>query len=102
VKYLAGQTVYAAGEKKTDDRGYYSFSTRVETGHPYFLLALPPEANRPTLSGTPSLEATWYPGRPGLLQSFLLRSDERKRVDFVMKKNPLRGWKTDVEWPALH
>jgi len=88
VKYLAGQAVYTAGagEKTTDDRGYFSFSTRVEAGHPYFLLALPPESARPTLSGTPSLEAAWYPSRPGLLQPFVLRSDERKRVDFVMEK----------------
>jgi hypothetical protein len=88
VKYLAGQAVYTAGagERTTDDRGYFSFSTRVEAGHPYFLLALPPEATRPTLSGTPSLEAAWYPSRPGLLQPFVLRSDERKRVDFVMEK----------------
>jgi hypothetical protein len=103
VEYLAGQTVYTAGEKKTDDRGYYSFSTRVETGHPYFLLALPSETTRPTLSGNPSLEATWYPGRPGLLQPFLLRSDERKTVDFVMKKTQthcVEGRMTENGQPA--
>jgi hypothetical protein len=87
VKYLAGQAVYTfPSEKTTDDRGYFSFSTRVESGHPYFLLAFPPEANRPTLSGTPSLEAAWYPSRPGLLQPFVLRSGERKRVDLVLEK----------------
>jgi hypothetical protein len=34
------------------------------------------------------LEANWYPGRPGVWEPFLLRSDEQKRVDFVMKKKP--------------
>ena len=92
VKYLAGQAVYTAGagEKTTDDRGYFSFSTRVEAGHPYFLLALPPEATRPTLSGTPSLEAAWYPSRPGLLQPFVLRSDRTKACRFRNGKKQTR------------
>jgi hypothetical protein len=86
--YIAGQVVYTgAGGSTTDDRGYFSISTRVESGLPFFLLALPPEATRPALSGTPSLEAVWYPSRPGLLQPFVLRSDEQKRVDFIMKKD---------------
>jgi hypothetical protein len=89
IQYFAGQTVYtASGAMNTDDRGAFSFSGRIESGRPYFLLALPPVARRATLSGTASLEATWYPSRPGLLQPFVLRSSERKRVDFVMEKKP--------------
>jgi hypothetical protein len=89
IQYFAGQTVYTAySEMKTDDRGSFSFSGRIESGRPYFLLALPPEAGRPTLSGTTSPEAMWYPSRPGLLQPFVLRSSERKRVDFVLEKKP--------------
>jgi hypothetical protein len=92
VEYIAGKTVYTTltSERTTDDRGYFSYSTRTEAGRSYFLLALPPEGNGPTSSGSPSFEATWYPGRPGLLQPFLLRSSERKRIDFVLEKKQTR------------
>jgi len=85
--YLAGQTVYtvSTNARPTDDRGQYSLSTRVEAG-PYFLLVLPPEGTRATLSGTPSLEPVWYPGRPGLAQPFVIRSAEKKHLDFVLEK----------------
>jgi len=88
VQYLGGQAIYTlyTSAKNTDDRGSFSLARRLEAGHPYFLLVLPPEATRPTLSGTPSLEANWYPGRPGFSDPFVLRSDELKRVDIVLKK----------------
>ena len=89
IRYFAGQAVYTVYTgRKTDDRGFYSISPRVEAGLPYFMLALPPEQNRPTLSGTPSFQSTWYPGRPGFVQPFVLQSAERKHVDFVLEKRP--------------
>jgi hypothetical protein len=85
-EYVSGHAVYTyAQQGTTDDRGQVNFSERVEAGHPYFLLALPPGATRPTLSGTPSMEAIWYPGRPAVLQPFTLGSGERKSVDLVMR-----------------
>jgi hypothetical protein len=85
--YVYGRAVYTYTQQRpTDDRGHVTFSQRVQAGHPYFLLALPPEASRPSLSGTPALEPIWYPSRPGALQPFVLLSGERKRVDLVMQK----------------
>jgi hypothetical protein len=87
--YVFGHAVYTYSQQKTtDDRGYATFSQRVEAGHPYFLLVLPPEASRPALPGTPSLEPIWHPGRPGVMQPLVLRSAERKRIDVVMQKKP--------------
>lgn len=87
-EYVPGQKAYRVftSFRATDDRGRYNMSARVEAGLPYFLLVLPPDTNRPTLSGTPSLEQAWYPGRPGLAQPFVIRSTEKKHVDFVMEK----------------
>jgi hypothetical protein len=87
IEYFAGQAIHTVFTgRQTDDRGNFNLSTRVEAGRPYFLLVLPPEGNTPTLSGTLSLEPLWYPGRPGLAQPFVIRSAERKRLDFVLEK----------------
>jgi len=87
-QYLGGQTINEVftSARATDDRGHYNITARGEAGLPYYMLVLPPETNRPTLSGTPSLEPVWYPGRPGLVQPFVIRSAEKKRVDFVLEK----------------
>jgi hypothetical protein len=90
MEYLGGQAIYTVftSGRQTNDRGNFNLSTRVEAGRPYFLLVLPPEGNTPTLSGTPSLEPIWYPGRPGVVQPFVIGSAEKKRLDFVMEKKP--------------
>jgi hypothetical protein len=88
-EYVRGHAVYTfTQQKKTDDLGHANFPDRVEAGHPYFLLALPPEAAKPTLSGTLSLEAAWSPGSPGAWQPFVLRSAEQKQIDIVMQRSP--------------
>ncbi len=90
MEYLPGQKPYRVftAARPTDDRGRYNLSARVETGLPYYVLVLPPATPRPTLSGTPTLEAIWYPGRPGLAQPFVIRSAEKKHLDFMMERKP--------------
>jgi hypothetical protein len=87
-EYGPGQMTYRVftTARATDDRGRYSITSRVETGLPYLMLVLPPDAGRPTLSGTPSVEPIWYPGRPGFAQPFVMRSAEKMERDFVMEK----------------
>lgn len=85
--YVGGHAAYTfTYQKTTDDRGHVNFSQVVEAGHPYFLLALPPEPAKPTSStpGTRSVGASWYPARPGMSQPFVLRSAERRDIRLMM------------------
>jgi len=97
--YVAGQLSYYPDDSKTtDDRGAYSFVSRVQTGHPYLLLALPPrnEAPAPTTRNAISgqspelLRPVWFPGPPAIGGSahFVLSSGETRRVDIRLTAGP--------------